>query len=315
MDTPPRSDLPVATTPSSPPDMTTLLSPSKALALASSNVSWTQVLHFLTPLFSPSAIPPFERNAVTLAALLALINANQDADEERRVVWDALRETLQRSVGPGKVDAGGPGEAFMRDLNAKLSPEGRTALDDIAASAVLLGCPSHHPSHFDNPSTIPSLSASISTLRTSLFDASNQLCRLQRTSQHFSLEEVRLRDTLAKFTSETDPQVLGVEEMHSRTWTMNRESKVVGMKLGEYHERIRLLRGYEIGSVRTEDVVTKEERVGKLRREIGRLEERVLEMKGLPPDLDVSRKEVERARGELEEWKRRREMAFEGLVE
>lgn len=96
---------------------------------------------------------------------------------------------------------------------------------------------------------------------------------------------------------------------------MNRESKVVGMKLGEYHERIRLLRGYEIGSVRTEDVVTKEERVGKLRREIGRLEERVLEMKGLPPDLDVSRKEVERARGELEEWKRRREMAFEGLVE
>ena len=41
-----------------------------------------------------------------------------------------------------------------------------------------------------------------------------------------------------------------------------------------------------------------------------RLEARLAEFNGLPPDVEASREEVRRVQGELERWKRRREEAF-----
>ena len=159
------------------------------------------------------------------------------------------------------------------------------------------------------------MSTLITSLTSSVFSAENSLSRLQQTSRAFSRDEAQLQDSVARLTVSTDAEALGVEAMQSRTTAMNRESKAVGMKLGEYQDRIKALRGYDIGKVKFEDVVRREERVGELQVGIRRLEEEILNMQGLPPDLDVSRKEVERARGGLEEWKRRRERAFEGLVE
>jgi HAUS augmin-like complex subunit 1 len=313
MNTPPRSDLFLSPFPSpADGDITHLLSPSKARLLAAESSSWTHVTTHLTRLFHPSPIPPFERNPATLAALLSLIKANEDADAGRRIVHDARSEAM----GLRNVEAASPasevdvGERFLATLTAALPPAGQRALDDLASAAVLLGCRCDPEMPVETE-----MSTLITSLTSSVFSAENSLSRLQQTSRAFSRDEAQLQDSLARLTVSTDAEALGVEAMHSRTTAMNRETKVVGMKLGEYQDRIKALRGYDIGKVKVEDVVRREEKFEELQVGIRRLDERIINMQGLPPDLDVSRKEVERARGELEEWKRRRERAFEGLVE
>jgi HAUS augmin-like complex subunit 1 len=288
-----------------------LLSPSKARALASESASWTLVTNHLTSLFHPSPVPPFERNSATLSALLELIKANEDADAERRVVWDAMGEGLKVNEGR-RVIGGKYAEDFVKELNEQLPAAGRKALDDLAASAVLLG---FQPKASESTSLEGELSSLITSLSTTIFSTFAQLSALQSTSAFLSRQLTHQQITSSQLATDTSPEVLGTEELQSRTTLLNRESKVVGMKLSEYQERIKGLRGYDTGQIKLEDVVAKEKMMVELEDKVRRLEQRLLEMRGLPPDLEVSRKEVERARGELEEWKRRRGRAFEGLVE
>jgi hypothetical protein len=216
-------------------------------------------------------------------------------------------------VNEGRRVIGGKyAEDFVKELNEQLPAAGRKALDDLAASAVLLG---FQPKASESTSLEGELSSLITSLSTTIFSTFAQLSALQSTSAFLSRQLTHQQITSSQLATDTSPEVLGTEELQSRTTLLNRESKVVGMKLSEYQERIKGLRGYDTGQIKLEDVVAKEKMMVELEDKVRRLEQRLLEMRGLPPDLEVSRKEVERARGELEEWKRRRGRAFEGLVE
>ena len=313
--------------PTSPPDnlhnsnsdITHLLSPTKARALLIESQSWRSVDTRLAKLFSLSPnnkvpVPRFERNEATLAALLELLKANEDADEERRIVWEAEREALERAKGDGEGEKGRSNggldlrEGFLTSVESELSTTGKTALEDLTAAAVLLA--SRSPT-----SEMEELETRIMDLTCEIFDAENELLRLRQTQKAFQRGEVLLREAMVQFDVEEEAEALRSEEMQASTAALNREIKVVGIKLGEYQERIKGLKGYDIGNVKIEDVLRREKKVEELQQVISMLEEKVVNMHGLPPDLDVSRKEVERAMNELDEWKKRRDRAFEGLIE
>jgi HAUS augmin-like complex subunit 1 len=308
--------------PTSNADISHLLSPTKARALLIESQSWRSVDTRLAKLFSSSTpnnkvpVPRFERNEATLAALLELLKANEDADEERRIVWEAEREALGEAKREGEskgkkvVNGGGVDlrEGFLTDIESGLSTTGKTALDDLAAAAVLLA--SHSAM-----SEVEEMERRIMDLTYETFDAENELLRLRQTQKAFEREEVLLREAMARFDVEGEAEAMRSEEMQASTAALNREIKVVGIKLGEYQERIKGLKGYDIGNVKIEDVLQSEKKVGELQQVISVLEEKIMNMHGLPPDLDVSRKEVERAMNELDEWKKRRDRAFEGLME
>ena len=295
-------------------DISHLLSPSKARALAIESQSWRSVDDRLAKLFSSSPnnskVPRFERNEATLAALLELLKANEDADEERRILWEAQREGLRNAKSEGEERSIGGldlRERFLSDVEGRLSTTGRTALDDLAAAAVLLG------SH-SSTSEMEEMETRIMDLTCETFNAENELLRLQQTQKALKREEVLLQEAMARFNADAEAEALRSDEIQASTAALNREIKVVGIKLGEYQERIKGLKGYDIGAVKIENVVQQEKKVGELQQVISMLEEKIMNMHGLPPDLEVSRKEVERALNELDEWRKRRDRAFEGLV-
>lgn len=290
-------------------DIKPLLSPTKARLAAATAQSWSHVSRHLERLFAPAKVPPFERNDATLQALLALVRANEEADEEARIVHEARVEALEiakQATAQNSHLGISLRDDLLRALEASLPPQGNEALDALSTSAVLLSCPS---------GSLSSMESRILEITADIFAAENELRSLQATQRSFEREITRLQATIERFRADTDPETLRIEEMQVSTATMNRETKVVGMKLAEYQERIKVLEGYDVGSVRIEDVTREEGELQRRQDEVKKLEAQIVAMHGLPPDLEVSRKEVERARNELEEWKRRRDRAFEGLVE
>jgi HAUS augmin-like complex subunit 1 len=283
-------------------DISLLLSPTKARQAALESASWKHVTDRLTALFSPSPVPRFEHNDATLKALLELVKVNEDADEERRLCHEARVEALGNASRNGE-GGGGLGGNLLQRFEQGLSKEGKEGLDDLAASAVLLS----------SSGNVSEMETRITDLTIETFDASNDLLTLQQTQQRFERESKAIEQKIASFKAEMED--IDTEAMNNQTSMLNRETKVVGMKLAEYQERIRVLERYDVGPLGIEDIVKREGMVEERRQELAKLERKILAMHGLPPDLDVSRKEVERARNELEEWKRRRDQEFEGLVE
>jgi HAUS augmin-like complex subunit 1 len=280
-------------------DISLLLSPTKARQAALESASWKHITDRLTALFSPNPVPRFERNDATLKALLELVKANEDADEERRLCHEARVEALR---GVHERDGSLRGQLLER-FNRGVSKEGKEGLDDLAASAVLLS----------SSGNVSEMEARITDLTLETFDASNDLLTLQQTQRRFERKIKAIEQQIASFKAEMED--IDAEAMQGRTSMLNRETKFVGMKQAEYRERIRALERYDDGPLGIEDIVKREDMVEERRQELAKLEGRILALQGLPPDLDVSRKEVERARNELEEWKRKRDRAFEGLVE
>lgn len=83
---------------------TAFFSPSKAKQQRAQAQDWAHIETWLANKYRGRSIPPFERNEATLSALLALVAANERADEEaellRRVQEEALRE-LEEVSGSG----------------------------------------------------------------------------------------------------------------------------------------------------------------------------------------------------------------------
>lgn len=286
-------------------DISLLLSPTKARQAAAEFASWKYVDDHLKALFAPNKVPRFERNDATLNALLDLVRANEDVDEERSILHEARLEALSKAQDGEKKRKGTLSQKVLAHLEESLPAAGKTALDDLAASAVLLSC---------RNGSIEEMEQRILELTRDTFDSENELLSLQQTQRAFERDWVQLQDTIARFKAQTDSEVSKLEEMQTQTQSMNRETKVVGMKLAEYQDRVRALQNYDIGPVGIEDIVMREKELERKQRELKELEERVVALHGLPPDLDVSRKEVERARNELGEWKRKRDRAFEDLA-
>jgi HAUS augmin-like complex subunit 1 len=80
----------------SAPDLlpSAFFSPSKAKQQRAQAQDWQHVDTWLASKFQGRSIPQFERNEDTLKALLALVAANEKADEERDLLWNVQKEAL-----------------------------------------------------------------------------------------------------------------------------------------------------------------------------------------------------------------------------
>ena len=112
---------------------------------------WAYVDQFLATRFAGSAgggVPAFERNAETLAALLALAAANEAADEERaleqRVKEKALDELRRRDAAIARARSG-KGEPLLAAVEDHLTQQGRRCLNSTALLSVALGSNSVDP--------------------------------------------------------------------------------------------------------------------------------------------------------------------------
>ncbi|KAL2024784.1 hypothetical protein VTK56DRAFT_5605 [Thermocarpiscus australiensis] len=140
------------------PANTAIFSPSVARAAASAAKDWSYVDAWLHRKFPGRGPPPFERNADTLRALLALASANEAADEERALVARLEAETLAQLQAHERAPPqqhqnddsdehavndntalDSARQAILTSLESALTREGQTALDATASLAVELG--------------------------------------------------------------------------------------------------------------------------------------------------------------------------------
>lgn len=134
------------------PPNAAIFSPSVARAAASAAKDWSYIDGWLQRKFPGRGPPPFERNADTLRALLALASANEAADEERALVARLEDETLEQlkaheqSQDQNETDQNtSPNplqdarEAILTSLESSLTREGQTALNTMATLAIQSG--------------------------------------------------------------------------------------------------------------------------------------------------------------------------------
>jgi HAUS augmin-like complex subunit 1 len=69
-------------------------SPSKAKQQKAQAQDWQHVDTWLSSKYQGRSVPQYERNEDTLKALLALVSANEKADEEREMLWNVQKEAL-----------------------------------------------------------------------------------------------------------------------------------------------------------------------------------------------------------------------------
>lgn len=76
-----------------------LFSPSKAAQQRAQAQDWHHVDTWLASKYQGRSVPIFERNEETLKAFLALVAANEKADEERELLWSVQKEALGELKG------------------------------------------------------------------------------------------------------------------------------------------------------------------------------------------------------------------------
>lgn len=316
------------------------LSPSKARAHATTAHAWTQVTTWLAQQLkqSPQApngatLPPFERNAATLAYLQELMRANRAADAAHRRVFDAQSAQVEaytaaaeRSPPPfsdqeheqGKSDSRAFLDALMLGVGTKGDVSGEAALASLAKACVALG---HIPA--GTGSVEAELAPRMLALTASVFELEEQLAALAESR---SASEAQLAATLEEQRQEDEEGDVGgngaaaagairgessITALRQKTSQLAAQTKHLALKLAEYQDRISVLERSDGGpGFGLEEVKQKEREVAAYRDIVRRLEDRLNEYHGLPPDLEASRAELRRAQAELDVWRARREELF-----
>ena len=289
-----------------------IFSPSVARAAASAAKDWNAVDSWLASRLGRPP-PPFERNADTLRVLLALVAANESADEERDVLCraeaDALAEVqAAEAARDGEDDSlEAVKEGILATIEANLPREGRQALDALASTAVELGL-SGGGGNVD----AVAIGRRLAALQAEIFalaQAEDRVGVLRRCVEaecartEAAVQEMRDGEgyrpppDLAKQNLEIQRGVKAAAAALPRKAT----GKVEGAPAG--------------GGLTAEMVREEEEEFLALLARRNELDAQVRSFQGLPPDMHAARRELERLRDELREITRRRDAVFEGLVE
>ena len=145
------------------------------------------------------------------------------------------------------------------------------------------------------------------------FDAGEQLHRLEAVRAYLEREMVLLEDDMAALREKEDEG--STETLRQQTTQLNRDTKLVGMKLVEYKDRIAALERSRVAGPQLEDVKADEKEVLALQNRVKELEKQLAAYQGLPPDLDAAKEEYQRSQKELQSLTRRRDELFdEGLA-
>jgi hypothetical protein len=313
-------------------------SPSKARAHALESHAWSVVTGWLSVLYSPSPIPPFERNATTLKALQSLMAENLAAEKLQMLLFEAKREELEGGALYGHANRrGGQSEAIMALLEDSLNLEGREAMDDLASAAVALGCPSTTSSSSD---VVKALSVEMLGLPRQIFALEDHLNSVENLTADLETQTNHTKDADSALRREmiplarTDgqdvldarpitPQGLGsgpdFSQLHARTQQHQHETKQLQMKSIEYQNRIAALERQlsphraHPGSISMEELSARQKVLEGKREAVAELGAKFKAFHGLPPDLQTARREVQRAQAELDALKRKRDVWFEKM--
>ncbi|KAK0714337.1 hypothetical protein B0T21DRAFT_375685 [Apiosordaria backusii] len=316
---------------------TAIFSPSVARAAASAAKDWSYIDSWLARKFpSNRPPPPFERNADTLKALLALAAANEAADEERALLFRLESETLsqlQKQQPPKDDLLTTTRESILTSLEDSLAREGSTALTSLAQLSLQL-----NSSPFPNP---VSLASDLLSLQSQLAELEQTLARIDILTSYISSES----ESLSKLSSEIDARPRP-SSSHSDDDNGNHDNSSASnsTKTKGYHphpslaksnlaaqRRIRTLstRIQELSAHASPNLSTENDNKGVSIQDIHAQEQAYLELlqqkkeldaqlagfAGLPHDIDAAREELENLRIELRRTTERRDSVFEGLVE
>lgn len=282
-----------------------IFSPTAARLAATAQTDWNQVDSWLTSRLGP-CIPAFERNPETLRVLLALVNANEAADEERDLVASVEREALDeivafeasKAVDGADITLEAVREAVLVQLEDGLTKEGRTALDALAKTALELGMSDPDPEI---------VGRRLVELQGEIFGLDTAISRVEVLGRHIEAECGRLHQLLAELEGE---EYRPAPDLARNNLDIQRRLRAAGdvKRVGAGRK------GPEV-SVTAEEVREMEEELLELLKERSDLDGRVRAFQGLPPDTDAARGELEKLRDELRDMTRRRDAVFEGLVE
>ena len=319
-------------------------SPSKARAQAIESHSWSLALSWLSTVFDPLPIPAFERSAPTLKALQSLMTENIAADQLQELLFEAQCEEIATAehdaiqLPEGESMPGSNPAPVLSLLEESLSESGKKSLESLADSAVLLGC---HPSSLARGINHSLLIRTIELSRQT-FDLQDHISSIEALTRHLQgqmrqttedLSAIRAKTTqLPNQTTEnnsrpsTPPQLeangLGTSysHLHAQAQQHQRETQQLKLKSAEYESRIdaldRNLTATDLVSsdaLSAADLVLKQQVLRDKKMRIEALEARFTEFHGLPPDIESSRKEVQRTQGELDSLKRQRDELFEQI--
>ncbi|KYK60707.1 hypothetical protein DCS_01845 [Drechmeria coniospora] len=116
-----------------------IFSPTVARLAASNARDWSHIDSWIASKFPPgTTLPPFERNRDTLEALLALVSANEAADEENRMLLQAEIAALEevKSAHAAVSMHTSPRQHILTMIQDELSEEGKMSLDSLARTVV-----------------------------------------------------------------------------------------------------------------------------------------------------------------------------------
>lgn len=306
-----------------------IFSPSVARAAASAAKDWNYVDAWLHAKFHGRSPPPFERNADTLRALLALAGSNEAADEERallcRVEAGALHE-LQARESKSKtetktnkpstdedgdnsndnedIDSNTARDAILSAVRENLSRDGSAALDAMASVAVAGGLA------FATPED---LGRRMAELPGQLGELEQMEARVQVLARYMENEVRKLEQLAGELT---DEGYRPASDLAKQNLEAQRKIKGLSARIPELRDKVAALAS-SVGMPKPtiEQVKREEEDYLTLLAEKNELDAQVKSFQGLPHDTDQARQELENLRNELRHMKQRRDAVFEGLVE
>ncbi|CCX33789.1 hypothetical protein FPQ18DRAFT_39282 [Pyronema domesticum] len=265
---------------------------------------WQYIDNFLTSKFHPNPVPPFERNADTLKALMALASANESADESRsleiRVKEKALDELKKREAAEEEKRRG-KGEPLLVGVEENLTSDGRRCLNSVALLSVALG------SGGVGEGRIANHLLDLSIQETSL---SLQSTRIEALHTRLLGELSSLREILRDLN--TNPVHTLPPDINNRITEWSRTTRHLSNKMEDYKERLQTVE--QKPGLTVPELIEKEKEVLTLKELVLDLEGQAKGFQGLPPEKDLARVEVERVQAELEELERVREGLYDTMV-
>ncbi|KAK9424937.1 hypothetical protein SUNI508_13322 [Seiridium unicorne] len=298
-----------------------IFSPSVARAAASTAKDWSYIDGWLKIKFKGQKVPPFERNADTLKALLALAAHNEAADEERdqlaRIEAAALEEVKAAEADTAKrreayEAAGGQdalnGEFIADDLvqaiNNSLTKDGSVALDSMASMAVEIGMAYPTPEE---------LGCKFVELQARVFELEQTTERVGLLQKYLDRQSVTVDDFLEELHGQ---EYQPTDDLAKKNLELQRQVKAMAAQLPELYQQVASLET-AVGppSLTVEEVRKDEEGYLDLLAKKKDLDAQVKAFAGLPPDIEAARAELEALRAELRIATQRRDAGWEGLVE
>ncbi|KAK4184452.1 hypothetical protein QBC35DRAFT_441416 [Podospora australis] len=328
------------------PPTTAIFSPSVARAAASAAKDWSYVDAWLSRNFPSRPVPPFERNADTLRALLALASANEQADEERvllsRLESEALSQLQQSHTSSIIEDARA---AILTSIETSLTREGTAALEALAQLALQLNTPLPTPSF---------LGTELLGLSVQLAKIEQTLSRIDTLTSYITTESTHLANISAEIDTKpsttSDDDYDNNDEHNANTskssdgyhpspalaksnLDVQRRIKTLSARLPELRDKLVSLSSsstspYSASSspakqppplpqqvISIPEIRKEEEVYLALLQEKKDLDAQLSAFAGLPHDTAAARGELEGLRRELRKMTQQRDSVFEGLVE